>query len=96
MVGLLGISERVTWLEEMRLSQFYEEMAAADLICDQFGSSFPGMVTTDAFALGRPVMANLRNEMVDTIFWTIKKNYITKNDIMLLDIISTNKWKRPV
>jgi hypothetical protein len=34
--------------------------------------------------------------MVDSICWTIKKNYLTKNDIMNLDLIATNKWKRPI
>ncbi len=63
LISELGITERIDWLDEMPLSRFYEEIAAADLVCDQFGASFPGMVTTDAYALGRPVMANLRNEI---------------------------------
>lgn len=63
LINELGIADRSTWLPEMPLAEFYEEMAKADLICDQFGTSFPGMVTTDAYALGRPVMANLRNEV---------------------------------
>ena len=37
-----------------------------------------------------------KDQMVDSICWTIKKNYLTKNDIMMLDIIATNKWKRPI
>lgn len=37
-----------------------------------------------------------KDRMVDSICWTIKKNYLTKNDIMMLDIIATNKWKRPI
>ncbi len=37
-----------------------------------------------------------KDKMVDSICWTIKKNYLTKNDIMMLDIIATNKWKRPI
>jgi hypothetical protein len=37
-----------------------------------------------------------KDRMVDSICWTIKKNYLTKNDIMNLDIIATNKWKRPI
>ena len=64
----LDITERVRWLDEMPLSKFYEEMIAADLVCDQFGSSFPGMVTTDAFALGRPVMGKLRPEIFSKRF----------------------------
>lgn len=63
LINDLGIADRIAWLPEMPLAEFYEEMTKADLICDQFGTSFPGMVTTDAYALGRPVMANLRNEI---------------------------------
>ncbi|WP_064007671.1 glycosyltransferase [Methylomonas methanica] len=68
LVNELGVFDRVSWLGEMSLAQFYQEMIAADLICDQFGTSFPGMVTTDAYALGRPVMANLRNEIFSERF----------------------------
>ena len=68
LIADLGIETSIDWLDEMPLSRFYEEMAAADLICDQFGTSFPGMVTTDAYALGRPVMANLRNEIFEQRF----------------------------
>lgn len=63
LISELAIAEQVRWLEELPLTQFYQEMVAADLVCDQFGTSYPGMVTTDAYALGRPVMANLRNEI---------------------------------
>jgi hypothetical protein len=58
----LGIDKRVVWLNEMNLHEYDNEVRLADLVCDQFGQSFPGMVTTHAFALGRPVLANLRNE----------------------------------
>jgi glycosyltransferase involved in cell wall biosynthesis len=68
LISELAIAERVRWLDEMTLARFYEEMIAADLVCDQFGSSFPGMVTTDAYALGRPVMAKLRPEIFSQIF----------------------------
>lgn len=68
LVSELAIGERVRWLDEMPLMRFYEEMSAADVVCDQFGSSFPGMVTTDAYALGRPVMAKLRPEIFSQRF----------------------------
>jgi len=59
-IAELGIEPRVKWYENMSLQQFEQELISADLVCDQFGSSFPGMVTTHAYALGRPVMANFR------------------------------------
>ena len=68
LISELSITERIHWLDEMSLTQFYGEMIAADLVCDQFGSSFPGMVTTDAYALGRPVMAKLRPEIFSQRF----------------------------
>ena len=58
----LGIEKRVVWLKEMDLHQYDDEVRSSDLVCDQLGQSFPGMVTTHAYALGRPVLANLRNE----------------------------------
>lgn len=63
-IAKLGIELRVKWYGNMPLQQFEQELISADLVCDQFGSSFPGMVTTHAFALGRPVLANFRREVM--------------------------------
>lgn len=68
LVSQLAIVERVRWLDEMPLVRFYEEMIAADVVCDQFSTSYPGMVTTDAYALGRPAMAKLRPEIFSQRF----------------------------
>ena len=42
------------------------------------------------------VPEHLRGKMVDTIYWTIRSNQLYKNDVMLLDLIASNKWKRPL
>jgi hypothetical protein len=68
LIDSLGIANQVAWLEEMPLDRFHEEMASADIVCDQLAQSFPGMVTADAFAMGRPVLANLRNEIFGSYF----------------------------
>ncbi|MBS0150360.1 MAG: glycosyltransferase [Nitrospira sp.] len=68
LISELAITKQVYWLDEVPLARFYQEMVAADVVCDQFGSSFPGMVTTDAYALGRPVMAKLRPEIFSQRF----------------------------
>lgn len=34
--------------------------------------------------------------MVDNIEWKIDKNYVLKAELMLLDILAQNKWKRPI
>jgi hypothetical protein len=38
----------------------------------------------------------LKGKMVDTIYWTIKANELYKSDVMLLDLIANNHWRRPL
>lgn len=33
---------------------------------------------------------------VDTIRWTINQNYVFKNHLVMLDVLSDNKWERPL
>lgn len=54
------IANQVVWMPEVSLNEFGNVIKAHDLVIDQLGHSFPGMVTTQAIALGRPTLANLR------------------------------------
>jgi glycosyltransferase involved in cell wall biosynthesis len=54
----LGISERIIWLDEMNMDEFYQEMGRADIVCDQFGPTTPGLVAMDAMAMEKAVVAN--------------------------------------
>ena len=38
----------------------------------------------------------LQGKMVDSIYWTIRTNQLYKNDLMLLDLLASNKWQRPL
>jgi hypothetical protein len=42
------------------------------------------------------VPADRVNDIVPVIEWDLKSNYITKNDLMLLDFLATNAWSRPL
>jgi tetratricopeptide (TPR) repeat protein len=42
------------------------------------------------------VPANLADKIVPAIEWEVKQNYLYKNDLMLLDLIATNNWERPI
>ena len=42
------------------------------------------------------VPADRANRVVDNVEWTINKNYIMKNDLIILDILAANDWDRPV
>ncbi|MEI7895912.1 MAG: DUF2723 domain-containing protein [bacterium] len=42
------------------------------------------------------VPKHLQGKMVDSICWTIRSNQLYKNDLMLLDLLASNKWERPL
>jgi len=53
-----GLDNHVVWHEEMTTHQLYDLMTVSDIVCDQFNGSPLGLITLDAYSLGRPVMAN--------------------------------------
>ena len=36
------------------------------------------------------------DRIVDSIYWTIRSNQLYKNDVMLLDLVASTKWERPL
>ncbi len=38
----------------------------------------------------------MADEIVSEIKWEIKKNFVLKNDLTILDILATNNWERPI
>lgn len=63
LVADLRLGAHVTWRDEVSLREFHDEIAGADIVCDQLGESFPGMVTLDAMACGVPVIAKAREAL---------------------------------
>lgn len=60
-----GIDDQITWLEEMSQREVLEECKQADILFDQLGMSVVGMGGLDAMAVGRPLIANGRPEIVE-------------------------------
>jgi tetratricopeptide (TPR) repeat protein/MFS family permease len=55
-------------------------------------------LTIDSAAIirNKAVPAYMADKVVPSIEWEVRQNYLYKNDLMLLDIIATNNWKRPI
>ncbi len=55
-------------------------------------------ITVDSASLVKNGMvpANLADRVVGSVEWDIKSNYLYKNDLMLLDFLAKNKFKRPI
>jgi glycosyltransferase involved in cell wall biosynthesis len=62
LVQALGVASRIVWRDEVTLRAFHQEIAQADVLCDQVGESFPGLAALDAMAMAVPVIANFRPE----------------------------------
>jgi hypothetical protein len=62
------LGRHITWRGETTLREFYDAIGDADIVCDQFGDSFPGMVSVDAMARGVPVIANFRPDILGPLF----------------------------
>lgn len=68
LVESLGIASRIIWRDQVALHEFHAEILGADVVCDQLGDTFPGMVSLDAMSFGLPVIANFRPEIVHELF----------------------------
>ena len=64
LVESLGLAPMVTWLPELTQAQVLDEYRAADIVLDQFGASMMSMGALDAMAVGRPVIANGRPDVI--------------------------------
>jgi len=42
------------------------------------------------------VPKEMQNKIVDEIKWKVGQNYLYKNDLMLLDLVASNNWERPI
>lgn len=60
-----GISDLVTWHDEMGQAEVLEHFKLADIVFEQFGQSMIGMAGLDAMATGRPVIGNCHPEFME-------------------------------
>ncbi|MDX2414364.1 MAG: DUF2723 domain-containing protein [Bacteroidales bacterium] len=58
--------------------------------------SFIVPVDTVVLLKNNPISAAMRERLVDKIIWTFPKEELYKNDLAIMDIISTNQWTRPL
>jgi glycosyltransferase involved in cell wall biosynthesis len=62
-----GLGDQITWLEQMSQNDVRNEFRAADIVFEQLGTSVIGMAGLDAMAVGRPVIADGRPEIMDRV-----------------------------
>jgi glycosyltransferase involved in cell wall biosynthesis len=65
LVATTGLQSFVVWHDEMSQAQLFDLIRASDVVVEQLDRSLPGSGAVDALALGRPVIANWRQEIVE-------------------------------
>jgi glycosyltransferase involved in cell wall biosynthesis len=63
-----GLTDQVTWSDEMSLTEVWAEFARCDIVIEQLASGAIGGAGLDAMAAGRPVIGNARREMFEDYF----------------------------
>jgi glycosyltransferase involved in cell wall biosynthesis len=63
-----GLTDQVTWSDEMTLTEVWAEFARCDIVIEQLANSAIGGAGLDAMAAGRPVIGNARREMFEDYF----------------------------
>ena len=58
--------------------------------------NFSISVDKEAVLANGTVTADYTDRILDKVEWTVDKNYIMKNDLIILDILAANDWKRPI
>jgi glycosyltransferase involved in cell wall biosynthesis len=60
-----GLTDQVTWSDEMSLTEVWGEYARCDVVIEQLDNSTIGSAGLEAMAAGRPVIGNARREMFE-------------------------------
>ena len=63
-----GLTDQVTWSDEMSLTEVWAEYRRSDIVIEQLGNSTIGSAGLEAMAAGRPVIGNSRREMFEDYF----------------------------
>ncbi len=58
--------------------------------------NFSISVEKDVVLANGTVTPEYADRILDKVEWTVDKNYIMKNDLIILDILAANDWKRPI
>ncbi len=67
LIASSGLAAHVTWLPELTQAEVWDEYRRADIVFDQLDASAMSMGALEAMAVGRPVIANGRPEIMRSV-----------------------------
>ncbi len=93
--GYISIEELIKFVASDDAQNKLPTQAGKDL--SYFPTKNMSIPVDSAFVLKNGTVApSLANRVLKSIDWKLDKSYVMKNDLMVLDLLATNKWDRPI
>jgi hypothetical protein len=93
-IGYVNLKELMDYVASDNLENKYN--MGGDYIDILPSNKFSLPVDSAKVIANGTVSKGLENRMVKSIDWQLKRNYITKNDLMVLDLLAGFNWDRPI
>lgn len=93
--GAMSLKKAIEYVESDDIANKLDGYASKPL--DYFPSK-TFYVPVDSATVMREKVISVKDtaRLVKSIKWSINRQYLTKNDLMVLDLIAHNNWKRPI
>lgn len=93
--GAMSLKKAIEYVESDDIANKLDGYASKPL--DYFPAK-TFYVPVDSATVMREKVISVKDtaRLVKSIKWTINRQYLTKNDLMVLDLIAHNNWKRPI
>jgi len=92
--GAINLKQYLKLLKDNIPQLRYETKAGASHIVPS-KQMFLDVDTTKVLSMGI-IPNNMKDIIVPRMQWAMKKNYLEKKDLMVLDLIANNNWERPI
>jgi len=92
--GAISLKQYIKLLKENIPQLRYEGRAGSSHIVPS-KQMFLDIDTSAVLAMGI-IPESMRPMLVPRMQWSMKKSYLEKKDLMVLDLIATNNWQRPI
>ena len=95
--GAIDLKQAISFIfSDDEVSQVQSPYSEKDKICFIPSNVLYLSVDKDKVIKTETVRAERANEIVDTMVWKIKEDVIMKEGLVVLDLLATNNWERPI
>jgi len=95
--GAIDLNQAISFiLSDHEMSQIPSPFTENEKVCFLPSKTLFLPVDKDKVLKSGTVRPERAGEIVDTMVWRVNENMILKEGLVILDLLSTNKWERPI